>query len=114
METDLKEFPCVKVLYTTECNNIYKYKLRKKLNKNCNTVAISIQQLMSITTEEAWNKMMQEISAFDRVLLVDDMKIHNVELLPYKEFYLKAYYYKLKEQNANSYVLCIGSDKCPA
>ena len=52
---------------------------------------------MSIKSENEWNKMTQGLSLYNQVFIVDDIPINNPELIPYKEFYLKAYYYRFKE-----------------
>ena len=46
---------------------------------------------------------MQGLFLYNQVFIVDDIPINNPELIPYKEFCLKAYYYRFKEWNSNSY-----------
>ena len=62
-------------------------------------IETSLTYLMSILTQPAWDKMIASTKN-KKVVIYDDVPVKNTEVLPYKLFYLKVYYYLLKEQCA--------------
>jgi len=59
-------------------------------------IRIYLSKLMNIFTRQDWDKMSESLRR-KTVVIYDDIKIINQEVLPYKMFYLKTYYYHLKD-----------------
>lgn len=66
-------------------------------------VLVSLDTLFRLNTKREWERLISNISN-KRVCIVDDVSIENEEVIPYKDFYLKAYYFNLSKHCTNCYV----------
>ncbi len=65
---------------------------------------ISFQQLHDTLDKIKWDVVLDKCSKCDVLLLIDDIKITNDELIEMKNFYLKVYYFNLLKYNKNTYI----------
>ena len=73
------------------------------IDKPDHTVCLS--NLMAVTSKTEWDKILSSVNS-KRVVLMDDIPIENAEVDPYKQFFLKAYYYWISKQAAECFVYC--------
>lgn len=66
-------------------------------------VSVSLDKLFRLNTKKEWEKFIGNISN-KNVCIVDDVPIVNEEVKPYKEFYLKTYYFNLSRYCKTCYV----------
>ena len=95
ISTDEQEYPAVELSYSTI---------------EVPDIEISLTYLMSILTQLAWDKMIASTKN-KKVVIYDDAPVKNTEVLPYKLFYLKVYYYLLKEQCAECTISTVQSNQ---
>lgn len=95
ISTDEQEYPAVELSYSTI---------------EVPDIEISLTYLMSILTQPAWDKMIASTKN-KKVVIYDDVPVKNTEVLPYKLFYLKVYYYLLKEQCAECTISTVQSNQ---
>ncbi len=103
---DEHEFPKVDIEYTNDLFGAEQYGIPYNLFdiQNGYNRYISFQLLHNATKISFWNKLFYDISSFDRIILIDDININNIEVNEMKDFYLKAYYWNLKQYNKNVYI----------
>ncbi len=70
---------------------------------------ISFQYLHDIVDKNKWNEIFSKIKEYDIFILVDDLDIINEEVKEMKTFYLKTYYWNLKQYNKNVFLHLINS-----
>ena len=95
ISTDEQEYPAVELSYSTI---------------EVPDIEISLTYLMSILTQPAWDKLIASTKN-KKVVIYDDVPVNNTEVLPYKLFYLKVYYYLLKEQCAECTISTVQSNQ---
>lgn len=66
-------------------------------------ILVSLDTLFRLNTDKEWERLISNISN-KSVCIVDDVPINNKEVKPYKEFYLKAYYFYLSKYCKTCYV----------
>lgn len=65
---------------------------------------ISFQELHDTNDENKWRDILSSVSCLDGLILIDDIHVNNDEVKDMKNFYLKVYYWNLKQHNENVYV----------
>ena len=65
---------------------------------------ISFQYLHNLLNKDEWDLLFEKCSKCDKVLLIDDIKILNNEVVEMKKFYLKVYYLNLLKYNPCTYI----------
>lgn len=65
---------------------------------------ISFDYLLRCNKKKEWDDIFNSVSKKD-VVLIDDVIIENDEVLPYKDFYLKTYFYNLEQHCKNCYLV---------
>ena len=66
-------------------------------------VSVSLDKLFRINTKKEWERLISNVSN-KSVCIVDDVPVVNEEVRPYKEFYLKTYYFNLSKHCKICYV----------
>lgn len=66
-------------------------------------IRVSLDTLFRLNTEKEWEKLRSKISN-KVVCIIDDVPLDNEEMKPYKDFYLKAYYFNLSKYCRICYV----------
>jgi len=64
---------------------------------------VSLDTLFRLNTSKEWDKFIRHILN-KNVCIVDDVPIDNEEVKPYKEFYLKTYYFYLSKYCKSCFV----------
>ena len=72
-----------------------------ELKSEC--VSVSLDKLFRLNTKKEWGRLISNITN-KNVCIVDDVPIVNEEVKPYKEFYLKTYYFNLSKYCRTCYV----------
>ncbi|MCQ2512992.1 MAG: hypothetical protein MJ092_06385 [Lachnospiraceae bacterium] len=99
---DKDDKPAVELEYTDNtvmCSVVNPYQSFDYYN-----VALNFSDLVEMRDESDWLNMLKKIDSCNTVVLVDNMPLQNAELVPYKEFYMKTYYYTLKQHCKNCFV----------
>ncbi len=65
---------------------------------------LSFQFLHDQKEKEKWEELFKQVKKLDGVIIVDDINIWNKEVYSMKEFYLKVYYWNIKQYNQNVFV----------
>lgn len=65
-------------------------------NMKSECISISLDTLFRLNTKKEWERLLNSISN-KNICIVDDVPIDNEEIKPYKEFYLKTYYFNLSK-----------------
>ena len=65
---------------------------------------ISFQYLHNLLNKDEWDLLFKKCLKCDKVLLIDDIKILNNEVVEMKKFYLKVYYLNLLKYNSCTYI----------
>lgn len=101
MEVDENEFPEVKIQNKRLPKSIYMYQDRFRCHSdNIQTnLGVNLTCLMAINNPSKWEEFESLVSRSREVFIIDDIDLQNDELKPFKEFYLKAYSYKIKKKN---------------
>ena len=68
------------------------------------SLSVKLSQLIELTKEKDWNTLFTLISKYKSVYLIDDISLENDELKDYKDFYLKTYFYKIKNYCSNCFI----------
>ncbi len=104
IKTDENEFPLIEIKHSDLLPYCEEYKpdFQKGL---FDSFSIKFTQLIDMTKEEDWNNLLARTSKYNTVYLIDDISLENEELREYKDFYLKTYFYKLKEACPNCFVV---------
>ncbi len=103
---DKNEYPLVDIKYVDNISHAQEY----GQPYNLFDVAygyyriISFQYLHNCLDKEKWLEIFERIAKLDGIILVDDIIVINDEVREMKEFYLKAYYWNLRQYNQNIYV----------
>lgn len=61
-------------------------------------LSLSFAHLLGIISQEEWDNVLDECEQYSLVYLKDDVPITNVEIAPYKEMYIKTYYWKISNR----------------
>lgn len=101
MEVDENEFPKVKIQHKRLPKSIYMYQDHfRSHSENIQTnLGVNMTYLMAINNPSKWAEFESLVSRSYAVYIIDDIDLQNEELKPIKEFYLKAYSYKIKKKN---------------
>ncbi len=102
MLVDKNDFPDVKLEY---CNDVAGYS-RVDVHKAVSTseAKVNLTRLMSIRKEDDWNQLENNVAKLKKVVIEDDLEIRNSELDDYKDFFLKTYFYRLKQCCKECYI----------
>lgn len=92
MPVDDKDNPIVDLMYLDDNDD------------NKNHELVSFDRLMKMNKLEEWERLYESIDE-SIVYILDDIKIENCEVLEYKEFYLKTYYYNISKRCKECYIL---------
>ncbi len=68
---------------------------------------VSFQYLHNLFNKTEWELLFKRCAKCAKVLLVDDIKIFNKEVIEIKNFYLKVYYLNLLKYNSFTYIYAI-------
>jgi hypothetical protein len=74
-----------------------KYIMKKDDLVGSDFIEVSFDSLTKMNKEAEWRKLYQRIEK-SNVIIRDDVNIENAEIVPYKEFYLKTYFYNLSRK----------------
>lgn len=58
---------------------------------------LSLDYLMSLDDKDKWESLFREVNNIDVLIIIDDVKLNNLELYAYKELFLKVYSYNFNE-----------------
>ena len=72
-------------------------------NLKSKCLSVSLDTLFRLNTKKEWERLINNITN-KIVCIVDDVPIDNDEVKPYKEFYLKTYYFNLSKYCRTCYV----------
>ncbi len=103
IKTDVSEFPIIELEYS-ECYPYceeYYTNMQKGLY---DSLSIKLSQLIELTKEKDWNTLFAIITKYKSVYLIDDIPLENDEVKEYKDFYLKTYFYKIKNYCSNCFI----------
>lgn len=67
-------------------------------------IRVSLDRLLRMNKKQEWDDLYSRISGCVAVI-IDDLQLLNDEIRPYKEFYLKSYYYNLSKYAKKCFVL---------
>lgn len=98
LPVDEKDNPMVDVSYITNVADITDTEIITDSYK------VSFNSLVEMTDEKAWLEFLESLEHYKSVVLIDDLPLQNNELLSYKEFYLKTYYFVMKKYCPNCHV----------
>ena len=70
-------------------------------------VQISMSKLIEMTDPESWENLFDETSKVNATYLIDDVAIKNEEVAPFKDFWLKVYYWNLCNHCSTCYVCSV-------
>ena len=102
MQVDKEDFPDVKLEY---CNDVAEYSIVDVHKAASSSEAIvNLTRLMSIRNEEDWNQLEKNVAKLKRIIIKDNLELRNSELDEYKDFYLKTYFYRLKQCCEECYI----------
>lgn len=103
---DDNEFPVIDLKYINDISNAQKYGEPYNLFDFSNGYVryFSFTELHELEKESDWNNIFSKILEFDSVIIIDDLKIKNIEVISMKEFYLKVYYWNFLQHNTNIFV----------
>ncbi len=103
---DKNEYPLVDIKYVDNISHAQEYGQPYNLFDVAYGYyrTISFQYLHDCLDKEKWFKIFECIAKLDGVILVDDIIVINDEVREMKEFYLKVYYWNLRQYNQNIYV----------
>ena len=88
MPVDEQEYPVVTLKYLPPDEDTTQY------------VPISFDVMLRMNHEEEWKDLFTRVAGKD-VCIIDNVRIENQEVEPYKRFYLMAYYYTLMNHCQN-------------
>ena len=103
IKTDASEFPLIELEYFDSypyCEEYYA-NMQKGL---FDSLSIKLSQLIELTKEKDWNTLFAIITKYKSVYLIDDIPLENDEVKEYKDFYLKTYFYKIKNYCSNCFI----------
>lgn len=103
IKTDASDFPIIELEYSESCPYCKEYctNMQKGLY---DSLSIKLSQLIELTQENDWNTLFAIVSKYKSVYLIDDILLKNDELKEYKDFYLKTYFYKIKNYCSNCFI----------
>lgn len=52
---------------------------------------------MALDDKDKWESLFREVNNIDVLIIIDDVKLNNLELYVYKELFLKVYSYNFNE-----------------
>ena len=58
---------------------------------------LSLDYLMSLDDKDKWESLFREVDNIDVLIIIDDVKLDNLELYAYKELFLKVYSYNFNK-----------------
>ena len=58
---------------------------------------LSLDYLMALDDKDKWESLFREVNNIDVLIIIDDVKLNNLELYVYKELFLKVYSYNFNE-----------------
>ena len=71
------------------------------------SLSLPFSRLLQVISEEEWNSVMKECEQYHIVYLKDDVLIVNEEIFPFKEMYIKVYYWHISNRCHNTrLVIC--------
>ncbi len=94
MPVDKQENPQVDIKYIADVG----------LFPNLTIIDVSLDHLLKMNKESEWLTLYQRIQE-SIVVIKDDVLIENAELIPYKDFYLKTYFYNISKNCKNCFVM---------
>ena len=94
MPVDKQDNPLVELAYIKE----------KEELAGCEFIEVSFDFLMKMNKEMEWHKLFKKVENAN-IIIKDDISIENVEIVPYKDFYLKTYFYNLSKRGKNCFVM---------
>lgn len=111
---DENEYPIVEIRYVDDISHIQEYGQSYNLFdvEYGYYRTISFQYLHDCLKVEKWSEIFNCVATLDGVILVDDIIVMNDEVKELKEFYLKTYYWNLKQHNPNIYVYQKQANSC--
>lgn len=65
---------------------------------------IKLTKLMSIRKEEDWARLEKNVEKLKKVIIEDDIELKNSELDDYKLFFLKTYFWRLRQCCKDCYI----------
>ena len=68
-------------------------------------LVMSFSKLMKIKKPESWRDLFLKIECVHIVYLLDDLFVKNEEVLPYKQFWLKVYFWNIRQHCFACYVV---------
>ena len=91
MPVDEQDNPIVEIKDLPSDSNHYKFEI------------LSFDTLLRMDKPKEWELLFERVANKDAFIL-DDVPVSNSEMLPYKQFYLSVYYYRISQHCNNLYV----------
>ena len=66
-------------------------------------ITISFDLMLRMEKKEEWDDLFAEVRDRD-VCICDDVVLNNSEIIPYKDFYLKTYFYNISKHSRNTFI----------
>lgn len=78
--------------------------ISKDIAQTMNAEMLSLDYLLRCNKEKEWDDIFEKIKDKD-VLIIDDIKLINQEMKPYKDFYLRTYCYNIERHCRKCFVM---------
>ena len=65
---------------------------------------LSLDYLMALDDKDKWESLFREVNNIDVLIIIDDVKLNNLELYVYKELFLKVYSYNFNEHCKKEFI----------